>query len=150
NRAISRVRDLGRSLDDAFQLETIAKVGYRLILSDISEMPSGQMEASVPAPARDAPALSPAEPSPAQYSGRRRQLMMAGLAALAIAGVIGWFSRPAPRWTVESGRPFISTLALEGEPAFSLDGRMLAYSSGKDLLSRKIYVRNVAGGDAIK
>ena len=31
NRAISRVRDLGRSLDDAFQLETIAKVGYRLI-----------------------------------------------------------------------------------------------------------------------
>ena len=35
-------------------------------------------------------------------------------------------------WTVESSRPFISTLALEGEPAFSPDGKMLAYTSGTD------------------
>ena len=75
---------------------------------------------------------------------------MAGIAVLVIGGVIGWLSWPAPRWTVESSRPFISTLALEGEPAFSPDGKMLAYTSGNDLLSRKIYVRNVAGGDAIK
>ena len=51
---------------------------------------------------------------------------------------------------MESSRPFISTLAQEGEPAFSPDGKMLAYTSGPNLLSRKIYVRNIAGGNGIK
>ena len=51
---------------------------------------------------------------------------------------------------MESSRPFISTTALEGEPAFSPDGKMLAYASGQDALSHKIYVRNLAGGDGIK
>jgi TolB-like protein/DNA-binding winged helix-turn-helix (wHTH) protein len=35
NRAISRVRDLGRCLDDAYQLETIPKVGYRLVVGPV-------------------------------------------------------------------------------------------------------------------
>ena len=72
------------------------------------------------------------------------------LRVIAASAVAAWLLWPAPRWTVESSRPFISTLALEGEPAFSPDGKMLAYTSGTDLLSRKIYVRNVAGGDGIK
>jgi Tol biopolymer transport system component len=57
---------------------------------------------------------------------------------------------PAPRWTVESSRPFVSTFALEGAPAFSPDGKMLAYTSGPDHMSRNIYVRNVARGDGIR
>lgn len=69
---------------------------------------------------------------------------------LVIAGATAWLLWPAPRWTVESSRPFVSTLQLEGEPAFSPDGKMLAYISGPDAKSFKVYVRNLAGGDAIK
>jgi Tol biopolymer transport system component/DNA-binding winged helix-turn-helix (wHTH) protein len=152
NRAISRVRDLGRGQGDAFHLETIAKVGYRLILADAAiGQPSPDLaEVSVFDPAKEASAASPSMKLSPRKPSRDRRLVMAGIAVLVVAGAIGWLSWPAPRWTVESGRPFISTLALEGEPAFSPDGRMLAYTSGNDLLSRKIYVRNVAGGDAIK
>ena len=85
---------------------------------------------------------------------RKRRIVMIAVgafAALAIAAAIAaWLFWPAPHWAVESSRSFISTMALEGEPAFSSDGKMLAYTSGPDLHSRKIYVRNLAGGDAIK
>jgi WD40 repeat protein len=75
----------------------------------------------------------------------------AAIAALAAAAATAaWWLWPVKHWTVESSRPFISTLALEGEPAFSPDGKTLAYISGPDSLSRKIYVRNVAGGNGIK
>lgn len=152
NRAVSRVRDLGRNLGDAFQLETIAKVGYRLILDGeaIGRPPPDLVEASLSDPAKEAPRISSSTAPPLLQPYTNRWLVMAGIAVLVIGGAIGWLSWPAARWTVESGRPFISTLALEGEPAFSPDGKMLAYTSGNDLLSRKIYVRNVAGGDAIK
>jgi Tol biopolymer transport system component/DNA-binding winged helix-turn-helix (wHTH) protein len=152
NRAISRVRELGRSLGDAFQLETISKVGYRLVLSpaDTSSTTVDPAVESVPDQAAEAPVAEQSSgPLPARRSNVRA-LAAAGLALLILGGTIGWLLWPAPRWTVESGRPFISTLAREGEPAFSLDGRMLAYTSGGDVLSRKIYVRNVAGGAAIK
>jgi Tol biopolymer transport system component len=59
-------------------------------------------------------------------------------------------TRPAPRWMVENSRPFVSSFALEGAPAFSSDGKMLAYTSGPDHMSRKIYVRNVIRGDGIR
>ncbi len=69
---------------------------------------------------------------------------------IAAATIAAWLLWPPQHWTVESSRPFISTLALEGEPAFSSDGKILAYTSGTGPLSRKIYMRNVAGGDGIK
>ena len=82
---------------------------------------------------------------------KRMAILLAGAAiAIVAAFVAAWMLWPARHWTVESSRPFISTLALEGEPAFSPDGKLLAYTSGTDLLSRKIYMRNVAGGDAIR
>jgi len=83
--------------------------------------------------------------------GRRSPLLIAAAAVTTLAAfVTAWSLWPATHMMVESSRPFISTLALEGEPAFSPDGKMLAYSSGKDTLSRKIYVRNLAGGDGTK
>jgi Tol biopolymer transport system component len=81
---------------------------------------------------------------------RKPILIAAALAVMAASAIAVWLLWPAQRWTIESSRPFVSTLALEGEPAFSPDGKMLAYVSGPDRLSGKIYVRNLAGGDAIK
>jgi hypothetical protein len=77
-------------------------------------------------------------------------IAVAVTALIAGSAVAAWLLWPERHWTVESSRSFISTMALEGEPAFSPDGKMLAYTSGPDLHSRKIYVRNLAGGDAIK
>ncbi|HWB98412.1 MAG TPA: winged helix-turn-helix domain-containing protein, partial [Bryobacteraceae bacterium] len=56
---------------------------------------------------------------------------------------------PSP-WKVETSRPLIPLCAMEGEPAFSADGKMLAYTSGDDAQSRKIHVRSVARGDGIR
>ncbi|HEX4273037.1 MAG TPA: TIR domain-containing protein [Rhizomicrobium sp.] len=90
-------------------------------------------------------------PAPSPRKSTRKSAIFAAAAIAAIASAVAaWLLWPEPHWTVESSRPFISTLALEGEPAFSPNGAMLAYTSGKDALSRKIYVRNVAGGDGIK
>jgi Tol biopolymer transport system component len=83
-------------------------------------------------------------------ASRRWMVLAAAAAVIAASAIAAWWLWPAPHWTVESSRPFISTLALEGEPAFSPDGKILAYSTGANTLSRKIYVRNVAGGDGIK
>ena len=89
-------------------------------------------------------------PPPRAASRKPVVIVAAAIAVLAASAAVAWLLWPAPRWTVESSRPFISTLAREGEPAFSPDGKMLAYVSGPDSASNKIYVRNLAGGDAIK
>jgi Tol biopolymer transport system component len=83
----------------------------------------------------------------------RRPVLMAAVAAVAIiiaAAVAAWYLWPAKHWTVESSRPFISTLALEGDPAFSPDGKSLAFTSSPQGGRRQIYIRGLAGGDAIK
>ena len=83
---------------------------------------------------------------------RKPTLLIAAAMAAVIAGgaTAAWFLWPARHWTVESSRPFISTLALEGEPAFSPDGKMLAYTSGPDGGQRHIYVRNLTVGAATR
>ena len=89
-------------------------------------------------------------PAPRPRALGRLGLALGTLVVLLSAATAAWLFWPARHWTVESSRSFISTPALEGEPAFSRDGKTLAYSSGADLSSRKIYVRNVAGGDGVK
>jgi Tol biopolymer transport system component len=88
--------------------------------------------------------------SPQKRLRKPALIAAAAIFAIAATAIAAWLLWPAQRWTVESSRPFISTLALEGEPAFSSDGKMLAYSSGTDPQQRKIYVRNAAGGNGIK
>ena len=72
------------------------------------------------------------------------------LAVIAASAVAAWLLWPEPRWTVASSRPFISTLALEDYPAFSPDGKMLAYTSGPEGGQRQIYVRSLSAGEGVK
>jgi Tol biopolymer transport system component len=86
----------------------------------------------------------------------RRRLPRFALAAaaavlvIAIAVFAAWRLWPASHWVVESSRPFISTLALEDDPAFSPNGTMLAYTSGPEGGRRQIYVRNLTAGEGVK
>ena len=89
-------------------------------------------------------------PAPRKSSRKPVLIAAATVAVIAVSAVAAWLLWPAPHWTVESSRPFISAMAQEGEPAFSPDGKMLAYASGNDASSQKIYARNLAGGDGIK
>jgi hypothetical protein len=94
----------------------------------------------------------PFERTQAKKRSRKPLLIAAAALTLVVVAAVAaaWLLWPSPHWTVASSRPFISTLALEGEPAFSPDGKTLAYTSGPNTLSRKIYVRNVAGGNGTK
>jgi len=78
-------------------------------------------------------------------------LIAAGSLAIVTAAVTAaWLFWPAKHWMAESSRRFISSLAAEGNPSFSPDGKMLAYTVAADGQQRKIYVRSLAGGDGIK
>ena len=96
--------------------------------------------------------LLPFERAGANAKASRKGLFISMAAVMAIASTAAatWLLWPQAKWTVESSRPFISTLALEGDPAFSPDGKMLAYTSGDESRPRQIHVRNIAGGDAIR
>ena len=136
NRTVQRLRRLAQSCDEpAFLIETIPRVGYR-IAPDSAAPQSGATVLS--APGRRA-------------FGLDLRFIAAGAACL-LASVIAtlWAIWPQPRWSVSDSRPFIANLALAGDPAFSPDGRTLAYVSGPDPMSRRLYTRSVGGGDPIQ
>ena len=142
NRAISRLRRLSEvDREASFELETIPRVGYRLLPA-----------AGTPPTAVENPeSLTPEVATPVRQNlVMHHRLVIAAALVLILAAATAWLFWPAPRWTVENSRPFVATLALESDPAFSPDGKMLAYMSGPNSLSHQIYVRNLAGGDAIK
>lgn len=98
NRVISRIRQLAAELGvDSFQLETITKVGYRMVLADEAEA-----AADTPSPwpeVEDRPArILPDAPAPAARPWTRRGLIAGGAAAFALAGAGGWW------WTSRRGQ----------------------------------------------
>ncbi len=156
NRVIGRLRRLSETDGAAsFAVETIPRVGYRLLAKATAAMPP---PLAAPEPPEPPPPTAPELPQPPQppVSAPRRSLffrhrLALGMAVLLIAAAAtAWLLWPQPRWTVDSSRPFLSTLSLEQYPSFSPNGSMMAYASGPDLASRQIYVRNVAGGEGIR
>ena len=154
NRAIGRLRRLSE-VDRwaSFEIETIARVGYRLLPTE----PQVTEATASPAPAPQLPeptAIPPPAgsiPSPVRQSiPLRHRLAIAAVAALVTAAITGWLLWPERNWSVDSSRPFVSSLALEDDPAFSPNGDALAYSSGPDGGQHKIFVRYLTGGDGIK
>jgi DNA-binding winged helix-turn-helix (wHTH) protein/Tol biopolymer transport system component len=154
NRAIGRLRRLSEvDREASFVIETIPRVGYRLLPGIAVQAEPGPATAS----AADHSKIRETSPTdaPPPASGRwlwRHRWLAAGLALLAVivSALSVRLMGTGRHWVVENSRPFISTLELEDYPAFSPNGTMLAYASGPDGGQRQVYVRNLAGGEAIK
>lgn len=147
NRCIAKLRRLseadgGRS----FVIDTIPRVGYRLAAA--AEAQTGPAERPAAASVAPPPPVDVAAPPP---KWRARAMLGVPAAALlvAVAGAALWRAQPR-QWAVESSGYVVSTPLIERHPAISPDGTMLAYSAGPDVLSRKIYVKRISGGDPIK
>ncbi|MFL5296937.1 MAG: winged helix-turn-helix domain-containing protein [Phenylobacterium sp.] len=94
-RVIAQVRALGRSHDPApFVLETVPKVGFRLIASD------------APPPAEAMPAAAPQSTTRPTPPSRRWPWALAALGLLAVvaAAVLGWSLLKPPAAAAQSGR----------------------------------------------
>ena len=141
NNAIVKVRALaGLSEEQAFEIETIPRVGYRLRQRQ-RELPN----------AISAPAGSPVA-HPNSRSWRLIGLAVAGIATAASMVAALYFSlHRESEWIVaESHLPFISTPAIERYPALAPDGTMLAYSAGPSTHNRHIYLHLLNGGNPIQ
>lgn len=132
NRCIQRLRRLSQEESSGdFTIKTLPRVGYRLYLGEGSEAP-------------------PAEPAADSTGGRMRMLPVAALALIGgLAAAWAWTSRPST-WVVLDATRRIATPLNERHPAISPDGKMIAYAAGADVLSRKIYLADIAGGDPIE
>lgn len=146
NRCIGKLRRIAEAGDThSFTIDTIPRVGYRLVLT--SPAPSLPNGIAAPAAVAATPQSLPKRP--------QRYAVLAGASALAVLviGGIAFFadSWMAPKhWTVESVRPLVATPLIERHPALSPDGTMLIYSSGKDVFTRQLYLLRLAGGDPIR
>ncbi len=161
NRCIAKLRRLAEADGGrTFTIDTIPRIGYRLLRTE--QEAAAQPVASPPHPVVEPEAaITPtpaAEPPPSSRRTITRSIeirhpmwVLAGLAVLGatIISAVFWLS-PEKQWTVTSADPLVATPLIERHPALSPDGTMLAYSSGKDVFSRQIYVRRIAGGDPIR
>jgi Tol biopolymer transport system component/DNA-binding winged helix-turn-helix (wHTH) protein len=142
NAAVKRLRDaLGDSAEQPRYIETVPKRGYRFIatLDGVVTSPTAPQATSAP-------------------SGRRRLWLGAGIAVtVVVVGLVAaafWPVRPA------ASVPAVSSAArnerrltrgdgLQTNPAWSPDGRMIAYASAA-AGSWDIWIQPVAGGDALQ
>ena len=140
------VKDLRRALGDDLSapryVETLPRLGYRLVAEARfhAEDPNAR-ERVAPAP-DGAPDGDPGRPPPMRPRRLARSLAALaclGLAAAAIVAMMRWpasqGSEPAPdeaRWQVEQRRSLTSDPGAELLPRISPDGLRIAYSIGED------------------
>ncbi len=124
NRCIGRLRRLFETAEVAVEIRTIPRVGYRLHVQ--GAQPQGARHSHLPRPA----------------------LLAAVVVVAAGAALAAWVLRPSAAWTVTDFRPFAAETLIERHPAFSPDGRTMAYAAGPDVDSRRIVVRGLDGGAA--
>lgn len=170
-RVIAQVRRvLGDSARDSRYIETVPTRGYRLIVPVTRQ--TGPADAAEPPQGRPAPASTPTDPlaeavpmvervrlaptaeAPAP-AATAHPLWAAGLAALALVSIfLAWRSqatspRPAAVPVVGVRTQVTSSPALDAFPAWSPDGRAIAYASDRGGRF-EIFVRDLAaGGDRL-
>ncbi len=150
NGAVAKVRRLAAlSPEAAFKIETIPRVGYRLRIAAVAEAAPVTELAPVTEPAPLIEAVLPGRPAV-----RRRGLIIGTsltiLAACLFLVVRWWTGSPPPIWSVERAEVSIAAPLIQRWPAVSPDGKMIAYSAGTDITSRKIYLKSIAGGEPLR
>jgi Tol biopolymer transport system component/DNA-binding winged helix-turn-helix (wHTH) protein len=153
NRCIAKVRALASFAGpQSFEIETVPRVGYRLFTKSFEAETSTRQSANTP------PSSSLAAQSGAVSAWLRPQfrhsIVLAAVCILALGGMLVWRLLPLarqPEWTVvESHLPFIGTSQIEGDPALSPDGTMLAYAAGPNVTNRQIFLRILKGDSSIQ
>ena len=130
HRAIGRLRRLSEADDGAsFQIDTIARVGYRL-----------RTNGAIAAEPGHAPAPRP------HHAWR---YVSGGAVAVLLAAAVWWLRQP-PDFSVDSFKIVVSTPLLENDPAIAPNGEMLAYSAGPAPYIAHIFVRNLSDGQPIQ
>jgi len=137
DRAISKLRRLAERDGAGFRVETLPRIGVRLV--------------------RDAPpepAAVPPSPPP-HWRARRSRAFVAGAVAgaVALAGIVGavaWRARPPGDWVVGDYEIVAGSARGEGSPDLSPDGRFLVYHASDDGGSSDIWFRSVSGGEAVR
>ncbi len=148
SRAVAELRAaLGDDVKNARYVETLPKIGYRLV-APIAELPSATGDAPV-APAPSVPPL----PAPASRPRRpaRWTLVAAVAAACALLGGLSWLATRqdsralALERRLHAARTFTSDPGRELGPRFSPDGQRVAYSVADAEGAARIEVRHVDG-----
>ena len=146
NRCIAKLRRIAESGDThSFAIDTIPRVGYRLLLSEPAAASPPFGLSTIAAPGAEAVVRKPRHSPAFRYA-----LGVAAVALVSVVAIIGYRWMLPKQWAVDSSRPLIATPLIERHPALSPDGTMIAYSAGKDVFTRQLYVRRVAGGDSIR
>ncbi len=155
NRVIAQLRSLARNFDPpAFELETVAKLGFRLVQRQASTTPSPQTPQTPQTPPR-APPAAPGE----RRSIPRKPLIIAGsaFAVVAIAAALTWRLLPYgdARPPEQNSRVDVVAFASQGsEPglqnaATDVSGTIVrGLSAGGVSVTARATPRDAAGSDA--
>lgn len=134
NRSVSQLRK-ALADEDGVSVDTIPRVGYRLLL------PAGPQDA-VEDPAAPLP-------RPGMSFRAKAAASIAVVAICVVAGVAAFQSAAPKHWSASGIRPLTQDAGVEMFPAMSPDGLAVAYSAGPGFWEpRDIYLRNVSVGDA--
>lgn len=137
HRCIGRLRKLADADDGAsFRIDTVARVGYRLVAGDAQE--------DAPAAVAE-PAAQPTPAAPARHDRRRPLAMgLAGALLLLLAAAAGWRLTRPETWAVSSVENLLDTSASERHPSLASSGALLAYASGPAFGPSDIHLRNLS------
>jgi DNA-binding winged helix-turn-helix (wHTH) protein/tetratricopeptide (TPR) repeat protein len=134
NRVVSRLRRAAEGIgQDSFRIETITKVGYRLLREG---------QAATPAPAPDSPLARARAEAHRLRLDRRAMLTGAGLAVVTVGGALAWrrLDTPTPASGTERPPVDVAPLMLQAQVAMT-QGTAEGGNQAIGLLRRVVLLR---------